>query len=51
MHARKLLQKQHISLQNHGTVSHMTMVKCFKKRKFNLNQINDSEDGAEFSIV
>jgi hypothetical protein len=32
-------------------MSHMTMVNSFKKCEFNLNQINDSEDGAELSIV
>jgi hypothetical protein len=28
----------------------MTMVNCFRKCEFNLNQNNDSEDGAELSI-
>jgi hypothetical protein len=40
-----------ISLQNHGTVIHTTIVNCFQKCGFNLNQTSDGEDVTELRIA
>jgi hypothetical protein len=40
-----------ISLLNHGTVSNVTIVNCFQKCGFNLNQTNGGGDAIELGIA